>query len=147
MKRTLDAGHIITSNESPNDSNTPADLPAEQSQFAPVLSNHASTHSSMEIVGESTQLPIPIGEHSEPKISPRTTSANTPALSHKTDDSLEDLKQKALSCDAEAQYKLGVCYDKGQGVDKNNLEAFQWFQKAAEQGHANAQFNLAVRRR
>lgn len=143
MKRVLNTGDITTSTESPHDSNTPADLPAEQTQSVPVLSHRTPINSSMEIVGESTQSPITTGEYSEPEISPRTTSENTPALSHKTGDSLEDLKQKALSGDAEAQFKLGFCYDKGQGVDKNDVEAFQWFQKAAEQGHAKAQFVLA----
>ena len=28
-------------------------------------------------------------------------------------------------------------------VTKNQTEAFQWFRKAAEQGHAEAQYNLA----
>ena len=144
MKRTVNTGDITTSTESPHDSNTPADLPAEQTQSVPVLSHRTPINSSMEIVGESTQSPITTGEYSEPEISSRSTNASTATPSHKTNDSLEDLKQKALSGDAEAQFKLGFCYDKGQGVDKNSLEAFQWFQKAAEQGHAKAQFNLAV---
>jgi TPR repeat protein len=43
---------------------------------------------------------------------------------------------------AEAQYNLGVCYDKGQGVAKDLVEAVKWWRKAAEQNHAEAQFNL-----
>ena len=33
-------------------------------------------------------------------------------------------------------------YDKGQGVPQSDKEAVQWFKKAAEQGYADAQYNL-----
>ena len=33
-------------------------------------------------------------------------------------------------------------YDNGQGVRQDYAEAFRWFRKAAEQGHAEAQYNL-----
>ncbi|UNV88452.1 sel1 repeat family protein [Morococcus cerebrosus] len=33
-------------------------------------------------------------------------------------------------------------YDNGQGVRQDDAEAFRWFRKAAEQGHAEAQYNL-----
>ena len=41
-----------------------------------------------------------------------------------------------------AQYRLGVCYDKGRGVEEDNTKAFQWYAKAAAQGHAKAQYQL-----
>lgn len=44
--------------------------------------------------------------------------------------------------DAEAQYNLGVMYEKGQGVEQNYQQAVAWYQKAANQGDAEAQFNL-----
>ena len=37
--------------------------------------------------------------------------------------------------DAQAQYNLGVCYEKGIGVTKNPEEARKWFREAAEQGY------------
>jgi TPR repeat protein len=43
-----------------------------------------------------------------------------------------------------AQYNLGVCYDKGEGVSKDPVEAAKWYRKAAEQNFANAQYNLGV---
>ena len=46
--------------------------------------------------------------------------------------------------DAEAQYHLGVCYEKGEGVTQSYKEAVKWYQKAAEQGYAEAQSNLAL---
>jgi TPR repeat protein len=35
-------------------------------------------------------------------------------------------------------------YLKGQGVEKNELEAFKWYCMAAQQGLVQAQFNLGV---
>ena len=34
---------------------------------------------------------------------------------------------------------LGNCYCKGEGVSKDLVEAAKWYQKAAEQGHTEAQ--------
>ncbi len=31
-------------------------------------------------------------------------------------------------------------YDDGEGVEENKVKAFEWYQKAADQGHAAAQF-------
>ena len=36
-------------------------------------------------------------------------------------------------------YNLGVCYENGEGVEKNHSEAIKWCKRAAEQGHASAQ--------
>lgn len=47
--------------------------------------------------------------------------------------------------DADAQFNLGVCYDKGQGVPRDDAEALKWICRAAEQGHADA-FNLLVQK-
>ena len=44
--------------------------------------------------------------------------------------------------DAQAQFNLGLMYDKGQGVKQDDVEAVKWYRKAAEQGNANAQFLL-----
>jgi len=46
--------------------------------------------------------------------------------------------------DAQAQYNLGVMYDKGEGVAQNKTEAAHWYRKAADQGDAQAQYNLGV---
>jgi hypothetical protein len=35
-------------------------------------------------------------------------------------------------------------YDNGQDVAQNFQQALSWYRKAAEQGHARAQFNLAL---
>ena len=36
---------------------------------------------------------------------------------------------------ADAQYILGVCYDSGEGVAKDEIEAYKWWLLAA--GHGN----------
>jgi TPR repeat protein len=43
---------------------------------------------------------------------------------------------------ANAQYHLGVCYQKGKGVVKDCVEAVKWYRKAADQGHTPAQLSL-----
>ena len=43
-----------------------------------------------------------------------------------------------------AQFYLGLSYDKGKGVLKNERNAMEWYTKAAEQGHIIAQYNLAL---
>ena len=43
-----------------------------------------------------------------------------------------------------AQYNLGVLYRKGRGVPQDDVQARQWYAKAAAQGQAKAQFNLGT---
>ena len=58
---------------------------------------------------------------------------------------LREWRLLAEKGDAEAQYKLGFMYERGQGVLKNDREAVKWFRNAAEQGHARAQYSLGLR--
>ena len=44
--------------------------------------------------------------------------------------------------DAEAQTKLGECYEYGDGVEKNPHEALKWYLQAAAQGEVKAQYNI-----
>ena len=37
---------------------------------------------------------------------------------------------------------VGVCYRHGTGVVKDEVEAAKYYKMAADQGHANAQYNL-----
>jgi TPR repeat protein len=43
---------------------------------------------------------------------------------------------------AAALFNLGMEYRLGEAVPLNNRRAIVWFRKAAEQGHAEAQFSL-----
>lgn len=42
------------------------------------------------------------------------------------------------------QNRLGLMYDKGRGVAKDQYEAVKWYRKAAEQGYKWGQYNLAL---
>ncbi|MDC0176110.1 tetratricopeptide repeat-containing serine protease family protein [Planctomycetaceae bacterium] len=55
---------------------------------------------------------------------------------------IEDLNQKAEAGDAQAQYELGRAYDKGKGVDEDDVEAARWYSRAGKQGHAKALYEL-----
>jgi len=61
-------------------------------------------------------------------------------------DEFSELKAKAKSGDAVALYNLGSFYDnkesKGKRKTRDNQQAVYWYTKAAEQGLANAQFDL-----
>ena len=50
--------------------------------------------------------------------------------------------QAAEQGNADAQFNLGVCYEKGYGVPQDYNKAVEWYRKAAEQGHAIAQCSL-----
>jgi TPR repeat protein len=41
-----------------------------------------------------------------------------------------------------AEYNLGVMYERGLALKKDDALAVAWYRKAAEQGYTNAQFNL-----
>ena len=45
---------------------------------------------------------------------------------------------------AAAQFNLGLMYEKGDGVEKDEQEAARWYYKAALQGHVGAQLNLGT---
>jgi TPR repeat protein len=41
-----------------------------------------------------------------------------------------------------AQNNLGIMYEYGRGIQKDNTKAFEWYFKAAKNGNATAQFNI-----
>ena len=53
------------------------------------------------------------------------------------------LQKGAAAGDAYDQLNLGAAYDNGIGVARDIDKALHWYEKAAEQGVAEAQFNLA----
>ena len=60
------------------------------------------------------------------------------------EDQIKLLETAARRGLAEAQYELGVAYDRGLGVTQNHATAAGWYQRAAEQGLTDAQYNLAT---
>ena len=55
---------------------------------------------------------------------------------------LQEWRPLAEQGNAQAQVKLGVMYDYGNGVPRDSTEAVNWVRLAAEQGNAEAQFYL-----
>lgn len=43
-----------------------------------------------------------------------------------------------------SQHSLGTLYSNGYGVAQDDVQAIEWYRKAAEQGFSDAQFNLGV---
>lgn len=65
------------------------------------------------------------------------------ALAHAAEVDIGKLQQGAAAGNAYDQLNLGAAYDNGIGVTRDIDKALYWYQKAAEQGVAEAQFNLA----
>jgi hypothetical protein len=57
---------------------------------------------------------------------------------------VQQVREAAENGNAEAQCRLGLHFDLGEGVTKDAVEAFRWYRKAAEQGHAMGQRYLAT---
>lgn len=55
---------------------------------------------------------------------------------------IKEYEEKARNGDIEAQYKLGSCYENGEGVDKDFIKAADWYRKAAKQNHKQARISL-----
>lgn len=45
---------------------------------------------------------------------------------------------------ADAQYNLGILYQKGLGVEKNRKTAFIWYKRSAANGNTDAMYNLGI---
>ena len=54
-----------------------------------------------------------------------------------------ELVKKAEAGDAFAQWSLGRCYVDGRSLKMNKEVSFGWYMKSAEQGNAEAQYELA----
>ncbi len=59
-------------------------------------------------------------------------------------DPLSKQFQEAENGDADAQYRLGLMYFKGDGISQDLSQAAKWYRKAAEKGNPDAQFGLGV---
>ncbi|MFN5447037.1 MAG: tetratricopeptide repeat protein [bacterium] len=149
MKRNVSTVLPLTPTQQPDSNLSAPPIPGtspETSQVEPVLSNRApanlltstapqSKSSSIEIV-RPTLMVVPQFKaphsvstyHSPPEKSYRSTSTSVVSDSATTD--------------ADAQFKLGMRYDKGKGVDVDKAKAFEWYQKAAKQGNEHAKYCL-----
>jgi len=60
------------------------------------------------------------------------------------DQAFKWFQKSAMQAYAKAQNKLGLMYEKGQGVSQNDVLAFDWYRKSAEQGEIKAQHRLGL---
>ena len=70
-------------------------------------------------------------------------TSSTGMLPHKVDGHLADLSKKALEGDTNAQLRMGVAFEFGQGVDRDLDQAMRWYHMAADRGDPVAQTDLA----
>ena len=57
---------------------------------------------------------------------------------------LREWRPLAEQGDARAQFDLGLLYENGDGVPRDNAKAHRWYEKSAAQGGAKAQFYLGM---
>ena len=51
---------------------------------------------------------------------------------------LKKIQNSAKQGDYDAQYSVGVCYEEGIGVEADINSAYDWYSRAAAQGHSGA---------
>jgi len=56
----------------------------------------------------------------------------------------QEYKSAAENGSASAQHSLGVLYAKGEGVPKDEKEAYKWFEKAALNNYPPSQYNMGM---
>jgi len=82
----------------------------------------------------------------ELKVHPAEANLTDLSVSHgegQTQQSLLEVTEKAEKGDAAFQAKLGELYRMGKGgAEKNYVESFNWYLKAAQQGHGGAQIDV-----
>lgn len=57
---------------------------------------------------------------------------------------VKEFREAADEGHSDSQFNLGLMYEQGIGVEKDEKEAVVWYLKSAQQGNSNAQYNLAV---
>lgn len=50
----------------------------------------------------------------------------------------------ALRGDKVAQFQVGVMFERGLGINKNEAEAAGWYEKSGKQGYVDAQYNIGI---
>ena len=61
-----------------------------------------------------------------------------------SDLTFEEVKSLAEKGDAEAQCRLAIHYEKGEGIEKDIAKALEWYTKSANQGYHWSQYNLGA---
>ncbi len=77
-------------------------------------------------------------------ISPESSSSKNEDHFIYSPESLQRYLIPAEQGDAMAQLSLGVMFNEGIGVERDNVQAVKWLRKAADQGNMEAQFSLGL---
>ena len=119
----------------------------------PLISRTAKTRKVENVLIQNVEEQRQVSSPLSNKITPVANSAVKRAIHSSHTEDLKDESQtfgqqtllcKAMSGDMIAQYELGNCYYRGEGIIKDWSEARKWYQKSAEQGYASAQYRLGM---
>lgn len=66
------------------------------------------------------------------------------AKDKKLQESFWQIYTNALRGDKIAEYQVGVMYERGMGVERDQAKAAEWYEKSAWQGYVDAQYNIAL---
>jgi TPR repeat protein len=83
-----------------------------------------------------------ISVHAKINIEEYSTKCFAASLMGNYSEALNWCSPSAEQGDADAQYTLGVMYERGEGVTQDYKQAIKWYALAAEQGLVNAQHDL-----
>ncbi|KAG0252454.1 hypothetical protein DFQ27_008071 [Actinomortierella ambigua] len=75
-----------------------------------------------------------------PPLPSRNRTRETPGTIAQPMDEMGAILARADAGDVEAQMTVAAKYETGVGVDQNDVEAFKWYQRAAEHDSSHAQF-------
>ena len=78
-------------------------------------------------------LAVPLCAQAKPRKQPNPNAGSPDASTDWT-----HIKSQAEQGDAEAQFNLGFCYARGEGVPQSDAEAYIWFSLASARGMENA---------
>ena len=97
----------------------------------PMIEKRISPDASQRSVVKAAEAASTVSDH-------RSADQRAPAKS------MPDLRKLAAQGDADAQWQMGVRYHNGEGVPRDDVQAMQWFVRAADQGHVTAQATLGA---
>ena len=122
-----------------------------QADFTSTDNRDAFTPSFLELLDQSLastkEAPKPIQESvAENKYANELSSPMGYMLFRNKDykNALPYLQKEAKQGMLPSQYALGWMYSNGEGVEKNSLQAYNWFHESAERGYVPSQYNLAL---
>jgi hypothetical protein len=92
-----------------------------------------------------TELGLPMPAHDPVRLAkPSSLAITRNTEPNKADGVPAKWNRELVNPEDERSNARGLSYAFGRGVQKDEVEAVKWYRKAADQGHAEAQYNLGV---